>query len=87
MMFLVCGYRYSYEHNNMANVKVFVCYKTNEEAWNRLKFLSGTENPIPTGFSQSWKNNFGVLWIHQMGYGDYEMNLNQPLSLATFKQS
>ena len=86
-MFVVCGYRYGCEYNNMAHVKVFGCYQTNEEAWNRLKFLFGTENPVPTGFSQSWRNNFGVLWIHNIEYGDYEMNLNQPLSLATFKQS
>lgn len=82
-MYIVCGYRYNYQAaNNMAFVQQFGLYQTYDDAWRRLVYLMGTNTPKPTGFSQSYSNEFGVLWIHQLFFGDVEMNLNQPLSLS-----
>ena len=81
-MFIVCGYRYDYSAQYAASVKQFGLYKTYNEAWKRVTTLLGTQNPKPTGFSQSYSDTFGVLWIHKLEFGDNEMNLNQPLSLS-----
>ena len=82
IMYIVCGYRYDCVSTQGARVLQFGFYKTYEDAWIRLTNLMGTQTPKPTGFSQSYTNQFGVLWIHRLEFGDYEMNLNQPLSLS-----
>lgn len=82
----MCGYKYNYMASDNAFVQQFGLYNTREMAWKRLCFLLGRVNPIHTGFSQSYKSEYGVLWIHKLEFGDNITNLNQPLSLSA-KQS
>ena len=74
-MYAVSGYRYqSYQS---PQVMLFGIYNSESEALDRLSALLDNE-PIPTGFSKSFRNKFGVLWIHKVNIGDCDMNLNQP---------
>lgn len=87
-MYIVCGYKYNYNAvNNNAMVQSFGVYETRSGAWLRLTTLLGTQHPRPTGFSQSHSSDFGVLWLHEIQYGDNEINLNQPLALSTTPSS
>lgn len=81
-MYIVCGYRYNYMATQHVQVSQFGFFQTYDEAWLRLSNLLGTHTPKPTGYSQSYTSQFGVLWIHKLEFGSNEMNLNQPLSLS-----
>jgi len=79
-MYIVCGYRMWFMTTPV--VQQFGFYNSYEEAWFRVQTLLQTQNPISTGFSQSYGNQQFVLWIHRLEFGDNEFNLNQPLSLS-----
>ena len=53
-MYIVCGYKMWFMTTPV--VQQFGFYKSYEEAWFRLQTLLQTQNPISTGFSQSYGN-------------------------------
>ena len=79
-MYIVCGYKYS-DYTNGAKVKSFGLYNTKNEAWNRLESIMDKDTLRETNTSQSYVSSFGVLWIHPIEVGSYEINFNQPLAL------
>ena len=79
-MYIVCGYKYC-EYIHGPKIKSFGLYNTKQEALNRLKSLMDKNTLQETNCSQSFRSTFGVLWIHYIEKGDFEINLNQPLPL------
>lgn len=78
-MFIVCGYSYQDKLiSQFASVKQFGVYHTKELAWERLCTVLDTNEPKPTGFSQSYFASYGVLWIHELHYGDNIFQINTP---------